>query len=184
MMNKRANIIRDETGVAATEFALLLPVLMALVLGVYEISRYILLHQKIERVAYTVADVVGQQTSVTNAGLSDIVAAASKIMDPYDFEQNGVVIVTSVYQDPDDGPVVRWQYKGGGVLDRESRIGASGDEAELPNGLTLNESDNVIFAEIFYNYIPDFDEDYFDDRENYKYAVFKPRLGALTTAPN
>lgn len=184
MTNKRAAMFRDERGIAATEFALLLPALLALVLGVYEISRYILLHQKLERVAYTVADVTGQQTAVTAAGLNDIMAAAIKIMDPYEFPDNGVIILTSVYQDPDGGPVVRWQYKGGGTLDRESRIGAAGDEAELPAGFTLNDSDNVIFSEVFYSYIPDFDEEYFASRENYKYAVFKPRLGALTTAPN
>ncbi len=184
MTTRRKNIFTDQSGIAATEFALLLPVLLALMLGVYEISRYILLHQKLERVAYTVADVTGQQTAVTIAGLNDIMAAAIKIMDPYEFPDNGVIILTSVYQDPDDGPVVRWQYKGGGTLDRVSRIGEPGDTPQLPTGLALNDSDNVIFSEVFYNYIPDFDEDYFATRENYKYAVFKPRLGALTTPPN
>jgi Flp pilus assembly protein TadG len=166
------------------EFALTLPALMILVLGVYEMTRFILLNQKIDRVAYTVSDVVAQQTTVTTAEINDIMAAAAKIMNPYVFEENGLVIVSSVQQDEDDGPVVRWQIEGGGTLDRNSHVGVVNGAATLPDGLTLNDDDNVIIAEVFYDYIPTFTEDYFDTRENYKYAIFKPRFGALTTTPN
>jgi Flp pilus assembly pilin Flp len=186
MIKNRAiqHLLKNERGVAATEFALLLPVLLALLLGTYEMSRFIILNQKIERVAYTVSDVVAQQTSITTAQLNDILVAASKIMEPYEFGPNGRVIVTSVYQDVDDGATVRWQYEGGGTLDRDSRIGVVDGDAVLPGTLTLNDDDNIIIAEVFYNYVPTFTEDYFGTRENYKYAIFKPRFGALTTAPN
>ncbi len=184
-MIKRINhLCTDQRGVAAAEFALLLPVLMTMVMGVYELSRFILVSQKIDRVAYTVADVVTQQTSVTNGNLGDIVNAATEIMNPYQFGSVGRVIVSSVYEDPTRGPIVRWQYEGGGTLDRDSRIGTVNSTANLPDGFTLNEKDNVIVSEVFYEYIPPFSEDFFSTRENYKTAIFKPRFGALTTAPN
>jgi len=174
----------ENGGVAATEFALMLPVLMTMLLGSYELSRFIILNQKIDHVAYTTADVIAQETSVTNAQLNDIMNAAAEIMDPFQFGENGLVIVSSVYQDATRGPIVVWQSRGGGTLDRISRIGVVNNTAELPEGFTLNTRDNIIIAEVFYNYIPTLTEKYMKSRENYKFALFKPRYGALTTAPN
>ncbi len=173
-----------ERGVAATEFALMLPVLLTFLLGSFELSRYIIVNQKIDHVAYTTADVVGQETSVTMAQINDIMSAAVQIMEPFGFGQDGVVIVSSVEQDPTDGPIVRWQVSGGGTLVKTSRIGEVDEAAELPEAFTLNDNDNIIIAEVFYEYTPSISEEYFSTRENYKFAIFKPRYGALTTAPN
>ncbi len=175
---------RAQGGVAAVEFALVLPALLAILIGGFEISRFIIVNQKLDHVAYTTADVVAQETSVTQAQLADVMNAAAKIMDPFAFGPNGVVIVSSVYQDPTDGPVVLWQSSGGGTLERASHVGEVGDPAVLPDGFNLNDTDNVIVAEVFYSYTPVLTEEYFATRENYKFAVFKPRFGALTTTPN
>lgn len=184
-IEKQKSFLRDDRGVAAVEFALTLPILVTLLLGVYEVSRYIIMNQKVDRVAYTVSDVVSQQTSVSKSQLNNILYAATEIMKPYTFGSNGVVIISSVTQTTDTGPAtVRWQYKGGGTLNRSSKIGQVSGTATLPTGFTLNKSDNVIVAEVFYNYVPSFTEKYFGTRENYKFAIFKPRFGALTTAPN
>lgn len=176
--------LENSKGVAATEFALLLPVLLALVLGSYELSRFIILNQKLDHVAYTTADVIAQETSITVAQINDTMSAAAEMMDPYGFGADGIVIVSSVYQDPVDGPTVLWQVSGGGTYARASAIGDEGEPAVLPEGFTLNDTDNVIVAEVFYNYVPTLTEEYFGSRENYKFAIFKPRFGALTTAPN
>lgn len=185
-MNKKNShiYIGCERGVAATEFALMFPVLMLFLLGSFELSRYIIVNQKIDHVAYTTADVVGQETSITTAQLNDIMSAATEIMDPFEFGENGIVIVSSVEQDPTEGPVIRWQRLGGGTLDRGSRLGEEGDIAVLPDGFTLNDNDNIIVAEVFYDYLPSVTEEFFTSRENYKVAYFKPRYGSLTTAPN
>lgn len=171
-------------GVAAVEFALLLPVLIVMLLGSFELARYIVASQKLDHLAYTVADVVSQETSVTLAQVEDVMSASAEIMDPFGFGDDGVVILSSVEQDPVDGPMVRWQVIGGGTLERESVVGEVDESATLPEGFVLNDNDNIIIAEVFYNYTPAVTDDYFDTRENYRYAIFKPRYGALTTAPN
>jgi TadE-like protein len=175
---------RCTRGVAAVEFALLLPLLMTMLLGSFEIMRYIIASQKLDHIAFTSADVVAQETSITNAQINDIMSAAVEIMEPFPFGDVGVVIVSSVQDDPVRGPVVRWQITGGGTLVRDSEIGETGDDATLPRDLILNDGDNVIIAEVFYMYTPVITEDYFGTRENYKYAIYKPRYGALTTPPN
>ncbi|MBU6234631.1 MAG: pilus assembly protein [Alphaproteobacteria bacterium] len=184
-MKQAATILgRNDRGVAAVEFALIFPLLMTFLLGSFEVVRYIIVNQKIDHVAYTVADVVGQEESITRAQITDIMSAATEIMDPFGFGQDGIVIISSIEQDPTEGPIVRWQVTGGGTLDKDSRLGLEDDVADMPATLTLNDNENVIVAEVFYNYTPAFSEDYFSTRENYKYAVFKPRYGSLTTAPN
>lgn len=171
-------------GVAATEFAIALPFLLVLMLGGLELSRYVILHQKLEKVAYTVSDVVSQSDTLTMAQINQALTAAATIMDPYEFSPRGVVFISSVYQSGTDAPTVRWQRNGGGVLAVTSQIGESGGVATLPNGLTLNDKDNVIISEVFFRYEPFFTGGLFDDFvELYKVTIFKPRLGALTTPP-
>lgn len=178
------NVFSCQRGVAATEFAVALPFLLVLMLGSIEISRYVIIHQKLEKVAYTIADVVSQSDTVTIAQLNQAVLAAATIMEPYEFSPNGVVFISSVYKNGNNTPTIRWQYSGGGVLSRSSEIGINGAVASLPNGLTLNASDNVIISEVFFRYEPFLTGGVFaDDEELYKVTVFKPRLGALTTPP-
>lgn len=170
-------------GIAATEFALVAPMLLLLILGGFEFSRYMLIHQKTEKVAYTVSDVVSQNTSVTDAELTQISNAAAQIMAPYSFSSQGVVIVTSVYKPVGSAAKVNWRHSGGGALVRASQIGAVGGAATLPTGLELNDKDNVIVAEIYYFYTPLFGGSLIANGDIYKTAIFKPRLGALTTPP-
>ncbi len=177
-------LIACTRGVAATEFAIALPFLMVTMMGAIEVSRYVIIHQKLEKVAYTISDVVSQSDTVTTAQLSQAVQAAATIMQPYDFSPNGIVFISSVYQNGANAPTVRWQYSGGGTLSRTSEIGVVGAVAAMPNGLTLNASDNVIISEVFFRYEPFLTGGIFaNDQELYKVTIFKPRLGALTTPP-
>lgn len=186
-MRKRRNIcelIWDQKGIAAVEFALFIPLLFTLFLTGFEANRFLLVHQKADRVAYTVADVVTQSKSVTNSQLSMILTSASQIMEPFSFTSEGVVLVSSVYQpDGTDPPSVRWQYSGGGILPRPSQVGDVNDEAQLPGSMALNARDNVIVAEVFYRYQPLFSIGLFEAQDVYKSVLYKPRLGALTTPP-
>lgn len=172
------------TGLAAVEFALFLPLLMILFLGGYEMSRYLLMHQKADRIAYTVTDVATQSKTLTLSQLNRILTVSSEIMNPYQFQSSGVVVVSSVYQ-PEDAllPTIRWQHSGGGGLDRTSRVGTSLGDAQLPGGLTLNGKDNIVISEVFFRYVPMFSLGIFTAQDIYKSVIFKPRLGALTTPP-
>lgn len=176
--------IKSTAGIVATEFALMAPLLLLLLLGGMEISRFMLLHQKTEKVSYTIDDVVTQNTTITNAQLAQIVTAAAQIMQPYTFAANGVVIISSVYQSGTvNPPTVRWRYTGGGTLARTSKVGSVNGYATLPGGLTLNDKDNVIIVEVYYRYSPMFSGGVVGTQDIYKSTVFKPRLGALTTTP-
>ncbi len=156
MSHEKKNFIQDERGFAAGEFALWLPILLFIILGSFEATRYILIHQKLDRAASQVADLVGQSDGMTTGQLNAIYDAAIEQMSPYDLNAQGQVIVSSVYRptgQPD--PKVAWQRRHGVALG-SSAIGAQGAKATLPKNFTLTESEDVVVAEVFYQYQPVF----------------------------
>jgi hypothetical protein len=180
--------------VAAIEFALSLPILITLVLGLGDGTYFLLVSERTDRIAYSVTDIVTQYQSITLANLSTIFMAAPQLMKPFTFGSNGTVIVTSVWQPPGGVPTVCWQYSGGGSLSgMTSKVGPAnnssanctgGPAATLPNGLTLNDNDNVIISEVYYNFKPLFlNVGPIGSYLLYRVAVYKPRLSLLTQAP-
>ncbi len=189
MRNRLHRIWRDNRGVAAIEFGLVLPVLVVLFIGCLEVTFKIWSTQKAEKLAVTLADVIAQSQEVTVSDLQSLVTSIDKIMEPFPFGNNGVVYISSVYlpqpeddeDDPGD-PIVNWQYKKG-AFSAVSRVGVENGVADLPNGFSLAVRDNVIVAEVIYKYTPIAPGVMFDEATIYRRAFFKPRLGALTDKP-
>lgn len=82
---------RDTRGIAAVEFALVLPLMLMIYLGLVELSRGMRAAQKLDLVAHTLADLTAQQLTggantgqagLTEANISEVFAAASTIMSP------------------------------------------------------------------------------------------------------
>ncbi len=190
-MNRFMNMLRrlkdDQRGIAAVEMALASPILFFLLLGGTEMGRYILTHQKVEKMAYAVADVISQYELLTSADVAIVMNASAELMNPYEsFDTNGTMILTSIHKDPNDNDqLVRWQCAGGGSLSATSHVGVinSTAKAELPGDLILDDGDNVIVSEIFYTYEPIITWINIQKLDLYKTAMFRPRLGQLTTAP-
>lgn len=182
-LSSPSSLLRSNKGIAAMEFALCAPALILVGLGGYDMARWMLIQQKAEKVAYAVADVVAQGGTVSVAQINQTLTAASQIMQPYAFGANGVVIISSVAKTGNNAPTVRWRQSGGGTMAASSQIGGVGGNATLPGGLTLADKDNVIVAEVYYKFTPLLTGIMLGSSNLYKTAVFKPRLGALTTPP-
>jgi Flp pilus assembly pilin Flp len=187
MRNCLRKLWRDRRGVAAIEFALLLPVLMALFIGCLEVTFKIWSTQKAEKLSVTLSDVIAQSTAVTNADLQSLIGATDKIMDPFPFgDEEGKIIISSVYvaQGEVDAKV-HWQcfFPTTGGVSAASEFGVKDAVADLPDGFTLNEKDNVIVTEVFYKYQPIAPGLLFEESIVYRRALFKPRLGTLLVNP-
>ncbi len=189
MLNRLRKLRRDNRGVAAIEFALLLPMLLVLLIGCLEVTFKIWSTQKAEKLAVTLADVIAQSKAVTFADLEKLTDAVDKIMDPFPFGNNGKVIISSVYVAEDETePEVLWQCTNlpmGSTYSATSDVGVKGEEATLPADFETEmvPKDNVIVAEVFYTYHPIMPGLMFDEAPIYRRALFKPRLGNLIVAP-
>jgi hypothetical protein len=171
--------LRDTRGVALVEFAMVFPLLLLFFLGAVELSRYVLINQKLDKADSTIADVVAQSENIQSSDLDQLMNAINEMIKPYTFGANGRIIISDVARSG-ASTTVRWQYCGGGTLAASSRIGTVGNSASLPSGFTLDDGDDIIVAETFYNFTPIIGTQLLSNGTIYKVAYFKPRLGALS----
>jgi Flp pilus assembly protein TadG len=98
---------RDTEAVSATEFALILPFMVALLLGSIEISTAVALGRKVELTAHTVTDLVTQYSSITAGDMTNILSAAAAVLAPYS-STPVVITVTEVTTDANSNATVAW----------------------------------------------------------------------------
>ena len=171
-------------GIAVVEFALVLPVLMTLFYGTVEVTRYILITQKVEKLAHSVADMTAQEQTASKSTLDQVMAAASDIMDPFDMTNNGTIFISAMYLAPSTTvPKVIWRYQGGGTFTAASQTGTVGGTAVVPAGFTFDDRENLVSAEVYYQFSPLISSQFFGTTTVYRSAFYKPRLGALLTPP-
>lgn len=189
MLKRIASFLKNKEGIAYVEFAVCLPVIIALLMGAIEVSRFIIISQKVEKTAATLSDIVSQGKTVSTADLNSMIFASSQVMLPYTMGADGYVIVSSVRQNGaysvSNPATVNWQYTSSGTNGswiQNSAVGTVGNPATLPSGMTLNDKDNVIVTEIFFRYKPlILTNGVINSSTIYKTSLFKPRLGDLST---
>lgn len=176
----------DRAGVSLVEFALVMPVCALLILGGTEVARYVLLNQKLDRVATSVSDLVAQEDSISAADLTNIFDAAPNLTWPFSIQTNGRIIVSSIEQVSGQTRVV-WQRmcpgngcSWSGTPTNTSHLGTQGGLATMPTGFTVAATDNVIVAEVFYSFTPFFWRQ-MPAGTLYHTAFTRPRLSNLDT---
>lgn len=138
------NRLRDRTGTAAIEFALVLPILMTLLLGTYEGTQALLAYMKLVSASQTVADLVTQQQQVASSDFPNFYVAGQLVMSPLPSGSLGVAI-SNVTVDGTGKATVLWHEECGGI-------------SPIPNAVTLasgyagdNESVVIVQANFAYS---------------------------------
>ncbi|WP_321343184.1 TadE/TadG family type IV pilus assembly protein [Breoghania sp.] len=172
-----SRLIRCQRGVAAVEFALVLPILISLLLGATELTRALTYDRKVTQAGYTVGDLVAQSDSISASDVTDIYAAATKIMQPYPSDGLSVVI-SSVVFDEDAKASVAWSCTNGtdpwptGVT----------PPITIPDGLKLANT-SLIITVSSYPYRPTFDAIIPDTIEMGETFFLRPRLVETISDP-
>ena len=135
---------RARDGIAALEFAVISPILIALYFGVTELSDALTAGAKTTSVVATAADLVAQDTKVCNAEMTDIFSALDSIIFPYPTGTLHVVVSSLI--DAGNGTVkVAWSDAHNGSPRTVNSI------VPIPSGLVTT-GGSVIFAEVTYYY--------------------------------
>lgn len=74
---------RDEDGVAAIEFAIIMPVMIAIALGSWELSSAMRVKRKADHASSTLADLVTQGNTISQAEFQPLEGAIKAIIEPY-----------------------------------------------------------------------------------------------------
>jgi Flp pilus assembly protein TadG len=145
--------LRDSRGSVMIEFGFAMPFLILLMLGGVELGRFVLLHQKLDRTAMTVADLVARVNNVNVSDLNTIFSAVNLVMTPFTMGDQGTVIVSSVIEQG-GAPFVKWQRSGGGTLSITSDIGAENTNATLSDSALVDDTNGIVVGETYYDYSP------------------------------
>jgi len=138
----------NQRGVAAVEFAMLLPVMITLYIGGVEISRMVSVDRKVTLTARSVADLVAQSTTVTNNEMTNILNAANAVLAPY-LSANAKVTVSSVKIDADKKATIEWSDTCHGTARAVNSTITLSPALATPNTW-------LIWAEVSYTYTPIF----------------------------
>jgi Flp pilus assembly protein TadG len=177
-MSRFKNFIKEHKGSASMELALALPVLVMLAFGGFELTRNIIIHQKIGKTVSTMSDLVARSPSLTAAQVDQMFPAVQYLMEPY-YKLTGTRVIVSSVANYGAGPVVTWQRAGGGSRSSVSQVGVVNGAATLPAGFTMATNENTIVAEIFYDYTPVVGAGIVPAQTIYRARYNMPRLGAL-----
>jgi Flp pilus assembly protein TadG len=85
-------MLRDRTGVAALEFALIVPLLLALYLVTMEVAQAIEANKKVARVGAMVADLVTQMPEITRSELEGVMRIGEATLQPYNRSSPSITI--------------------------------------------------------------------------------------------
>ena len=75
---------QDKRGVAAIEFAMIVPIMLALFIGSIEFSQAITVDRRITQIASSTADLVAREKTITTAQLGNVMDIAKILMKPYE----------------------------------------------------------------------------------------------------
>ncbi len=177
----RASFSGDESGVAFVEFALILPLMLMLFLGLVEVSRGIEVAHTIDRVAHTVADLTGQtldggdndgQAGVSDPDFRDLINAAHSMIAPLPGLPMDIVFSEVKIASTASGgykALVQWSFNREGKANTRpchTVLGLSNDSSlshiapELVND--ANSISYIIVVDVSYTYSPGFSFKLFD----------------------
>ena len=138
---------QDKRGVSAVEFAMLLPLMVTLYIGGVEVSSAIAVDRKVTLVARTLGDLVSQSTTVNATDMTNILNAATSVIQPYS-SSTIQVKVSRVDVDANSVAKVIWSKASSNTTARSAN-----SVVTLPAALNTP-STSLIWAESQYAYTP------------------------------
>jgi Flp pilus assembly protein TadG len=137
----------DRRGVAAVEFAAVLPFMLALYIGGVELGDGMAIQVKVTDTAHTVADLVTQNKTISNATMSTILNSSAQIIAPFS-RSNIVVTISEVSTNASGAATITWSDS----LNGTPR--PVGQAVTLPTSLAGQPNISLILGEVSYPYTP------------------------------
>lgn len=168
MIKLLKNFIRNEEGVSFLETAILFPVLLSMLMAVYDLGQGVVVNQKTVAASQIIADLITRQEVVDTDTVTDIVNAGELALAPYTVVPFGYDIA-SVEFDEESDPVVLWRMT--------ENMSQSDTAIESTTGLG-EEGEGVVVVSVQYSYEPYFSNFVVDQFDMTERAFLRGRKSA------
>lgn len=145
-------------GLAAVEFALIIPMLLLLLLASIDAGRAMAVYVKVRSASYTLDAVTNQYTTIHDSDMQQILGAAAVILSPYPTSPVSVV-VSQVSLDSNGNGTVSWSDTLNGTaraVNSSVTIPATIASSKPPNNACNAYPCYFILGEVTYKYTPMF----------------------------
>jgi len=142
-------------GLAAVEFAFVLPIILAMFLGLVELSQASGVRTQVINMASTASDLIAQKTTVTGSDVDTAFTATKAILFPNDTKVAAITITSVIDGGAGKPPVIAWSCSMAGPNAVTTQPFAKGGNPSpaLPTGvLTAGSGGSVIWSRVTYNY--------------------------------
>ena len=148
---------RDKKGVATIEFAFLIPLLMLMSFGAFEIGRAVIVHKRMQRATDMVADLVAREEQLgsthtqSDQALDGIMRAAEHSMHPYSRTplKMGVMAIRANITNAAN-TTVEWSYK----FNNKTNVTNCPTAKAMPQADMITAGNTAIMVETEYQYTP------------------------------
>src|SRR5215813_2580949 len=148
LVQRLASFAKDRRGISAVEFAMLLPLMVTMYLGVVEVSKGVAIDRKVTLTTRTMADLASRVSSINNADMSSLLNASASVIAPYQASPLKIVL-SAVSVDANGVAKVAWSD----ALNGTAR--SVGSTVSLPSALNVANT-QLIWSEVSYTYNPTF----------------------------
>jgi Flp pilus assembly protein TadG len=152
------DLARDRSAIAATEFAVIVPIMLVMFFGTVEFSSAVAVDRKVTLVARTLSDLTSQAlNSVTDNYLQNVFTASIAITTPYSATPTKARI-SEIYVDSTKVAKIQWS-KAATISSAATQATLAtsthnaGDIVTIPTALQVPQT-YLIFSEVSYLYTP------------------------------
>src|ERR1700716_1821793 len=151
-------LLRDQSGIAATEFAVIVPIMLVMFFGTVEFSSGVAVARKVTLVAKTLSDLVSQAgPPIDDNYLKNVFTASIAIMPPYPAAPTKAQ-VSEIYVDSNNIAKIQWSKaatigSGATAATLTASTRNAGDIVTVPQDLLIAQT-YLIFSETNYLYTP------------------------------
>ncbi|MGF6307237.1 Flp pilus assembly protein TadG [Bradyrhizobium sp. i1.8.4] len=159
LLRSVATLGQDRRGLAAVEFAFILPLMLVMFFGTVEFSSGVAVDRKVTLMARAASDLTSQATQVVDADLQNFFSASVGIMTPYDPTPTKVTL-SEIYVNASNIAKIQWSKAGviasgatQATLTASTRSQGDIVTSVVPPAL-LVAGTYLIFSEVSYKYVP------------------------------
>lgn len=99
----------DTRGLALIESALVLPLMIVLLFGLFDIGQALIINQKLKAATYTASDLITRKSTINDDDIDNAIGGAYLVIDPYNRGRLGIDIAGIIF-DENDNPNVTWRH--------------------------------------------------------------------------